>query len=103
ERRRVAMTLHDHLQQILVAAKMRVDILTQRVDKPELQRFVAQARDLIGESISASRTLAVELSPPVLYDRGLPAALEWLGRHVREKLGLTVRVRIDAPADPEQD
>jgi len=44
----------------------------------------------------------VELSPPVLYDLGLPAALHWLARWMLEKHSLIVRVEAE-DADPEAD
>lgn len=102
ERRRVARTLHDHLQQILAAAKMRLDIVGSRID-PQARALTEPVAQLIGEAISASRTLAVELSPPVLYDRGLPAALEWAARQFQDKHHLTVHVEAQPDADPARD
>jgi CheY-like chemotaxis protein len=56
--------------------------------------------DLIDQCISESRSLTVELSPPVLYDGGLAAGLNWLGRRVEEKHGLTVEVVAEPAANP---
>lgn len=94
ERRRVAATLHDHLQQLLVAAKMGVDQLRHAADDPDqIHRVSDRLQELVAESIKASRTLTVELSPPVLYDAGLGAAMQWLARHFQERHGMAVTAR----------
>ena len=103
ERRRLAQTLHDHLQQLLVAAKLNVGVLRGRVADPKLRQIVQQVDELLNESIEASRSLTVELSPPVLYDAGLAPALEWLARWMRDRHGLTVAVETDDRAEPVGD
>lgn len=103
ERRRIATTLHDHLQQILVAAKLGVDRLMSHAEDAELHATLGGVYEMLGEAIDASRTLAVELSPPVLYDRGLGAAFEWLERHFRERHGLDVTVQIAPGAEPAEE
>lgn len=92
ERRRLAQILHDHLQQLLVAAKIKLGILRRRQNEPELGQSLVQIDELLSESIRSSRSLTVDLSPPILYDAGLRPALEWLTRHMREKHGLVVEI-----------
>jgi CheY-like chemotaxis protein len=89
ERRRLAKILHDNLQQLLVGARFNLEILEGRVSE-ENWKPIENAIDLIVESIEASRSLAIELSPPVLHEGGLIPAFEWLIRWTGEKLGLTV-------------
>ena len=103
ERRRLAQTLHDHLQQLLVAARMRTDLMLHTTDDAEVHDAATQVRDLIRQSIEASRTLTVELSPPVLYDGGLAAALPWLARQVLEHHGLHVDTQVDPDAEPDDE
>jgi len=105
ERRRLSQVLHDHLQQILVAARMKVQRLQRRASQDEaLAQIADEADELIDQCISESRSLTVELSPPVLYDGGLAAALDWLARRVEEKNGLPVDVMADRSADsPDMD
>ncbi|MFP4144013.1 MAG: PAS domain S-box protein [Phycisphaeraceae bacterium] len=103
ERRRLAQLLHDHLQQMLVAAKMNVTSLHGQLDS-DRQPLLDPVKKLLEESIEASRSLTVELSPSVLYDAGLPAALEWLAGWEREKYGLIVHTDLDPSAEPaDQD
>ncbi len=95
ERRRVAQTLHDHLQQLLVAAKMRMDrvgVKASAQGDEQLRVAVKQVQQLLSDSIEASRTLTVQLSPPVLHDRGLVPALEWLSRQFLKEHNLDVQV-----------
>jgi DNA-binding NarL/FixJ family response regulator/anti-sigma regulatory factor (Ser/Thr protein kinase) len=102
ERRRLARLLHDHLQQLLAAAKMRVSVLRQG-PSPNGSHLIEQVDDLLGESIAASRSLTAQLSPPLLYDGGLAPALEWLARRMQEEHGLEVEVSFDRAAEPAAD
>lgn len=100
ERRRLAQVLHDDLQQMLAATKFHAGALQRRLDSDALRQRMAKVLDLLDQSISASRSLTIELSPPILYDAGLPAALNWLARWMRSKHGLQVEVRTDEAANP---
>ncbi len=96
ERRRLAQVLHDHLQQLLYAARLSVGSVSYRIHDQEMQEPLRQIDDLLYQSIEASRLLTMELSPPILYEGGLAAALEWLGQHMREAFGLEVELELDA-------
>ncbi len=97
ERRRMAKVLHDHLQQLLVAAKYRVAILGRTGDAL-LEQATKEVEELLDESLLASRSLTTELSPPILHEAGLNAGLEWLARRVAEKQGLFVDLSLEADA-----
>lgn len=100
ERRRLAQVLHDHLQQLLVGAKLSLATLRAKVKTKAHQQTVQQLADTLDEAIKASRSLTAELSPPILHEQGLAAGLEWLGRHAHDKYGLNVSVAADAYAEP---
>ena len=102
ERRRLAQVLHDHLQQLLVGAKFGLEILARRVC-PELVSDVGQIRGLMDESIQASRSLTVELSPPILHEAGLGAAMDWLARWMRDKYALHVLMEVDPQVTDVRD
>ncbi len=102
ERRRLAQILHDHLQQLLVGAKMRLDVLERRVTDDNALAL-ARVGQLIEESLQVSRSLTVELSPPILHERGLHAGLLWLGRWMQEKHGLTVTLDCNGVVDPGRE
>ena len=104
ERRRLAQLLHDDHQQMLVAARLRVGMLRRRrTDDTDLRAVLDEVDKLLDDAIQSSRSLTLELSPPVLQDAGLAAALEWLGRQNREKHRLNIAVEANAAADPHED
>ncbi|HXF36250.1 MAG TPA: sensor histidine kinase [Actinomycetota bacterium] len=90
ERRRIERNLHDGAQQQLVALSVRLRLAEQLVE-----RDAAKAKEAIGriqaeatEALENLRDLARGIYPPLLADRGLPAALEAQAR----KASLPVRV-----------
>ena len=99
ERRQLAELLHDGLQQLLVAAKMQVGAVRSRPDEAVGSRL-DEVDELLAQSIDASRSLTMELSPPALHERGLIPALHWLGRRTEEKQGLSVRVTAPEALEP---
>ncbi|MEN6627490.1 MAG: MASE3 domain-containing protein [Candidatus Sumerlaeia bacterium] len=102
ERRRLSQVLHDHLQQMLVAARIHLGVVKGKV-REEGRAALATVEELINESINESRSLSVELSPRVLYESGLPTALAWLGRQMEQKHGLKVEVEVDDAVLPPDE
>lgn len=89
ERQRLASVLHDHLQQLLVVAKIKVGIAMQ--DLPPDKRGPARnASAALDQALGEAKTLTTQLSPPILYERGLGQGLKWLARWMREQHGLDV-------------
>jgi len=102
ERRRLAQVLHDHLQQLLVAAKLGLNMLGRKTGD-ELTEGIDHATDLIDQAIASSRSLTVELAPPILHEAGLPAGLAWLSRWMLDRHNLRVKAHIDDDAAPERE
>jgi signal transduction histidine kinase/DNA-binding NarL/FixJ family response regulator len=103
ERHRLAQVLHDHLQQILVAAKLELSVLSRKVSEKEHQALIEEITGLIEESIRESRSLTVELSPPILHEAGLNAGLQWLARRMQKKYGFEVQLDLSVLNDLERD
>jgi signal transduction histidine kinase len=99
ERRKLAQVLHDHLQQMLVAARLGVEHASA-ISTPAASDLLARVSKTLDDSIAAARNVTLELYPPVLYDRGLAAALEWLGRHIQQQHWIEVQVHVDPAAEP---
>ena len=79
ELRRIERDLHDGAQARLVALSMQLGRAEERLaDRPEDQELVRAAREEAGAAIAELRDLARGIAPPVLADRGLPAAVEAL-------------------------
>ncbi len=100
ERQRLAMVLHDGLQQILVGAKLQLGFIEP---SSNVRKAVHQIKELIDDAIETSRSLTVELSPPILLQGDLVLACEWLARWMHDKYGLQVQLRarkkIETPAE----
>ncbi len=94
ERQRLAMVLHDHLQQLLAGANYRLQILGRSCDGNQAA-MAEQVAEVIDEAIKVSRSLTVELAPPILHEAGLAAGIQWLARWMGEKHGLTVDLTVD--------
>jgi signal transduction histidine kinase/CheY-like chemotaxis protein len=85
ERKRLATDLHDHLQQLLVLGKLKLGQGKRLVEPiPAWAKIVKETDEVLSEALQYTRTLVAELSPPVLRDHGLPAALQWLGEYMKK-------------------
>ncbi len=89
ERRRIAEILHDHLQQLMVGAKIGQEVLVRAVDN-KLKPAAENVLGLINQLIKASRSLTAEIAPPILRYGDLTASLEWLVRWLKENQGFDV-------------
>jgi len=95
ERRRLATVLHDHIAQLLVLAKAKFEKIQESALYRSLAKPMEEIRRLMEESIRYTRSLVFELSPPILYDLGFEAAMEWLAEHMEQQHGLRVEVEDD--------
>ena len=102
ERQRIADILHEHFQQLLASA--RFSLSAMNVQDAGSQDALRRTDGVLREALEASRSLAVELSPPLLRHDGLAATLSWLGDWMLEKHGLNVEVVTtdDAPPIPAE-
>jgi signal transduction histidine kinase len=82
ELRRIERDLHDGAQARLVALSMQLGRAEERLgdEEPETAALLRAARSEASAAIAELRDLARGIAPPVLADRGLPAAVEALGR-----------------------
>jgi signal transduction histidine kinase len=81
ERKRISFELHDELGQSMAALKLQVGAISRRLgiaDQEELKTTCEEMRDNIDQIIENVRRLARDLSPVVLDDLGLQAAIEYL-------------------------
>ena len=101
ERRRIAEMLHEDLQQLLVAARMQLGALCRTEDAAQREPIAREIADLLGRSFQLTRSLSVELAPPVLYEHGLAAALEWFAAETRKNYNIEVTVEADCSANPK--
>lgn len=101
ERKRMAGELHDYLAQLLVIGKMKLANMHAHIPSiggPAAKLF-QEIDDTFSKALDYTRTLMAELSPPVLHELGLPAALQWLAEQMK-KDRLTVEVRLGTSKVP---
>jgi two-component system, chemotaxis family, CheB/CheR fusion protein len=100
ERRSLAQDLHDDLGQLLSIIKHRLTALHGHKRGADLAGELRAIEDLIDKANKSMRTLAFELSPPVLHTLGLIPALEWLTEEMERVYGLKVRLSDDGAPKP---
>lgn len=97
ERHRISQVLHDDLQQRLFAIKSQLSLLSQDIEKDNLERFqkdIAEMEAGLTDSISITRNLSIDISPIILHGEGLTDAIAWLSSRMQEQYGLNVDLKI---------
>jgi PAS domain S-box-containing protein len=100
ERDRLYELLHDHVQPLLVGARLSLSGLDQRTSTDTWVWIAAEARKHITEALDTARSLGTELNPPVVREQGLGPALEWLCHWARTRQRLEVDLECDVTAEP---
>lgn len=86
ERKRLAIELHDHLQQMLVVGKLLIGQGKRSVSGvPTYEAVLKKVDDILSEALAYSRTLVAELSPVILREKGITASLTWLADYMKKK------------------
>jgi signal transduction histidine kinase len=88
ERQRVAHALHDGIGQLLSSAYLRVGALCQNNLPESVREPMATVGEIIGQSLSETRSLTFDLSCPALNELGLSADLKELCRTMSSGYGI---------------
>ncbi|WP_426162681.1 PAS domain-containing protein [Pseudoduganella sp. R-34] len=99
ERKRIAREIHDELGQNLLALKLDIAQLNERMGgrQTRFARRVASALDNVDATLRSVRGIMNELRPSVL-DLGLAAALEWLVNDFRHRSNLHYELELPGEA-----
>jgi two-component system sensor histidine kinase UhpB len=101
ERRRIGVELHDRTIQNLGLTSVKLSELKDRVELNGGAALFEQIHGLIKSTIQDTRALLAEISPPVLYELGFEAAVEWLAEQASTGAGRPrCVVRSDGLAKP---
>jgi signal transduction histidine kinase len=93
ERRRVAMLLHEDVQQRIAGAKFELSLLSNEAKKdPSWRATITHVNEILGNVIGMSRHLSQELSPAVFCENDLAEVIEWLADQMQAEHRLTVQV-----------
>lgn len=90
EKDRIATLLHDDVQQLLVGARIQLELITDQVQSAK-QETLRKSIQLINRAVRVSRTLTEELSPKSLEQDEMGEIIGWLCDSMKKTHGLTVR------------
>ncbi|HEU5235609.1 MAG TPA: ATP-binding protein [Pyrinomonadaceae bacterium] len=102
ERRRIAEILHDDLQQMLIAARLQFHVLDKTEGAAKRTEITQEIEKLLDRSFNLTRSLIVELAPPILHECGLAAALQSLVTETKNHHNINITVEADASANPKE-
>jgi PAS domain S-box-containing protein len=90
EREKFARNLHDELGPLLSSIKMYVNSLSSAIEKPKHDFIISQLKIILKEVIQSTKELSNDLSPHVLANYGLLAALEWFINQLKPYISITL-------------
>jgi len=88
ERRKIAEYLHDGLGQTISIASIKLSSIARGELPPAVKKTLEESSELLREAIGETRELVYDLSPPILYELGLIAAIKWKLEQVEKKFGV---------------
>lgn len=94
ERRRISRELHDETGQSLLCVRLQLEMLEQSLTDAEWKGKLSETRDLTERTILEMRRLIAALSPAVLEQLGLGAALRQLVNRFRRMHPCRVRLHL---------
>ncbi len=94
ERRRIAVILHEDLQQQIAGARFHLSLVRHRARDDQQRACVDKVDAMLNETIEKSRSLSYDLSPAVVHINDLAEVLQWLAKRVRTQHGLMVDLEI---------
>ncbi len=100
ERQRLAIFLHDEIGQTLALLRIKFGDLAGAWRPKSGKRSIRQIRDLLEKIIDQTHTLTFELSPPILHQLGLEAAVEWAGEKINQDHGIDFTFNDDGVNKP---
>ncbi len=104
EGRRIARVLHDEVGQNLAAVRMAIcELRDSEPSSGARSQRLDGLRQMIDTSIEVTRTLTFQLSPPILYELGLAAALQALGERMGQDHDVVFRYEVSEGWSPPPD
>ena len=98
ERQRLAACLHDEIGQSLALVRLKLGSLAAAMKSRSDKQSIKALRDVLETVIGQTHELIFDLSPPVLHQLGLAAAIEWAGEKIGRDYGLDFSFEDDGVA-----
>jgi len=102
ERRRIALAIHDEVVQKLALGKLKLDQALKNGLIPA-EASVTDLQGILDVSMRELHDLSDHLSPPLLYELGLKAAIECLGERLAGEHGFRFAVSGDEAMELRED
>src|SRR4029077_1170359 len=93
ERRRIARELHDRVGQNLSALNINLDILLGQLRDEPARRRLEDSLKLVDATLQSIENVMADLTPALLDEYGLAAALAWYGEEYAQRTGIRVGVQ----------
>lgn len=94
EREKFSKNLHDELGPLLSSIKMYINSLNMINEKDKQSYIIQQLNDLIKEAIDTTKDIANDLSPHILKNYGLQAAIESFIKKVEKHVNINFSTNI---------
>jgi PAS domain S-box-containing protein len=102
ERRKLAADLHDDAGQLVSLASLKLHALRDATEVERGARMV-ELEDLLGKIRQRIASLSFQLSPPLLHDVGLTAAVQWLAEDLHNNHALNVKIVEEQELDLDEN
>lgn len=89
-RKALAEILHDEVCQTLALARMRLSSALALPRETAMEKIVDEVLAMLALAIKETRSLMVEISPPVLHDLGLSTAVDWMAERMSSAHGIAI-------------
>jgi PAS domain S-box-containing protein len=103
ERRYITIELQDNLGRSLSYCWDKLSQLQKNASSPDIRTSLHEISTLVEKSIHYAKTLTYEFSTQILHEKGLEAALKWLGNHFQGLHALTFHFEDDMKPKPLSD
>lgn len=103
ERRHIVTELHNSINQLLAASKIKLEELRKVKGSLDSRRRLKEASSLLDKTIHYTRSLSLEVVPPMLYELGLKEALEWLAEKMYKQHGIQICLEVDSEVKVENE
>lgn len=98
EKKHLARELHDGINQLLVSSKCHLDLLSSKIEQPELRVHLSQSQNSLTTAINEVRNISHQLRPSALDDIGLQAAMSSLLQDYQAHSGAQIEASLSTQA-----
>ncbi len=100
ERKRLAGVLHDHIQPLVVGARMQLWEILRKNEIDAAHETARKIENILEETLAELRSLTVDLSPSAILNDGLMGGMHWLGTYMEKKFNFRIDVFAKNEIDP---